>query len=243
VVLAKDEEKNLPDCLESIKWCDEMILIDDDSTDKTVEIAKKFNAKVFTHALDNNFAQERNFGSQKTQGEWILFLDADERISPELKKEILEAIKKPNVNGFFLKRQDFFGGRALKYGETANVRLLRLGRKGKGEWQREVHETWEIRGEIGELKSPLLHHSHPTVSEFLEHINFHSTLHAQALKKEDVKPSLLRIIFYPKAKFIQNYLFKLGFLDGTPGVIVALMMSFHSFLAQAKLYFLYAKEK
>lgn len=242
VILAKNEEKNLPDCLESIKWCDEIILIDDDSIDKTIEIAKKFNAKIFTHSLNNNFAKERNFGLQKARSEWVLFVDADERVSPELKEEILKAIKKSNINGFFLKRQDFFGGRALKYGETANVRLLRLARKGDGEWQREVHEIWEIKGEIGELKNPLLHYSHPTITEFLEHVNFHSSLHAQALKKEGIKPSLFQIIFYPKAKFIQNYIFRLGFLDGTPGIIVALMMSFHSFLARAKLYQIYGKD-
>jgi glycosyltransferase involved in cell wall biosynthesis len=242
VVLAKNEEKNLPDCLESIKWCDEIVLINDDSTDKTVEVAKKFKAKVFTHALNNNFAQQHNFGLQKAKGEWVLFVDADERVSPELKEEILKAIKKPKINGFFLKRQDFFGGRALKYGETANVRLLRLARKGNGEWQREVHEIWEIKGEVGELKNPLLHYSHPTITEFLEHVNFHSSLHAQALKKEGIRASLFQIIFYPKAKFIQNYVFRLGFLDGTPGIIVALMMSFHSFLARAKLYQIYGKD-
>ncbi len=241
VILTKDEEKNLQECLESVKWCDEVILIDDNSTDRTLEIAKKFGAKVFTHSLNNDFAAQRNFGLEKVMGEWVLFVDADERISPDLKKEIMETIKKNNVNGFYLKRQDFFGGRALKYGETANVRLLRLGRKGKGEWQREVHEVWDIKGNINELKNPLLHSPHQTLSDFIDHVNFHSTLHAQALKKEGVKPSLWRIIFYPKAKFIQNYIFRFGFLDGTQGIIVALMMSFHSFLANSKLYFLFKK--
>jgi len=242
VVLAKNEEKNLPGCLELLKFCDEIIVIDDNSTDKTPEIAKKFGAKVITHSLDNNFAQQHNFALRHAQGEWVFFVDADERVSLGLQKEILDLLHYSSVmewNGFYLKRQDFFGGRVLKHGETANVRLLRLGRKGKGEWQREVHETWAIKGEIGELKNPLLHYSHQTLTEFIEHVNFHSTLHAQALKKEGIKPSLFRIIFYPKAKFIQNYIFRLGFLDGTRGIIVALMMSFHSFLANSKLYFLY----
>jgi glycosyltransferase involved in cell wall biosynthesis len=241
VILAKDEEKNLQECLGSVKWTDKIIVIDDNSSDKTVEIAKKFGAKIFTHSLNNDFAAQRNFALEKASGEWILFVDADERISPDLKKEIMEAIKKINVNGFYLKRQDFFGGRWLKHGETANVRLLRLGRRGKGKFERKVHETWEIKGEIGELKNPLLHYPHQTLSDFIDHVNFHSTLHAEALEKEGVKPSLWRIIFYPKAKFIQNYIFRLGFLDGTPGIIVALMMSFHSFLARAKLYFLWKK--
>ncbi len=249
IVLAKNEEKNLPGCLESIRQlADEILVIDDNSTDKTTEIAKKFGAKVFTHPLNNNFAQQHNFGLEKAKGQWVLFVDADERVSPELIKEIKEKIKScsianglPKFDGFYLKRQDFFGGRALRYGETAKVRLLRLAKKGKGKWQREVHETWKIKDKVGELKNPLLHYPHQTISDFIDHVNFHSTLHAQALKKEGVKPSFFRIIFYPKAKFIQNYIFRLGFLDGMPGIIVALMMSFHSFLANSKLYFLSKK--
>jgi len=241
-ILTKNEEQNLPKCLESIrKLADEIIIVDDNSTDKTVEIAKNFGVKVFTHSLNNNFAQQHNFALRQAQGDWVLSIDADEVVSPELKKEIMEAVKEPNVAGFYFKRYDFWSGRLLKHGEQGKVRLLRLGKKGKGEWRREVHEVWEIEGETKELKNPLLHYSHQTLSDFIDHVNFHSTLHAQTLKKEGVKPSLWRIIFYPKAKFIQNYILRRGFLDGTPGIIVALMMSFHSFLARAKLYFLWKK--
>ncbi len=238
VVLTKNEEKNIKDCLQSIKdLSSEIIIIDDYSIDKTVKIAKDFGAKVFLHHLDDDFSQQHNFGLKKAENEWVLFLDADERVSPELAKEIKEEIESTNLNGFYLKRQEFFNGKPLKHGET-NHYLLRLGRKGKGEWQREVHEVWEIKEGIGRLKNPLLHYAHPTLTEFLEHINRFSTIHAQVLKKEGVKPSLLRIVVNPLAKFIQNYIFRLGFLDGTPGIITALMMSFHSFLARTKLYFL-----
>ena len=236
VILAKDEEKNLQECLESVKWVDEVTVIDDNSTDKTVEIAKKFGAKVFTHSLNNNFAAQHNFALRQAQGDWVLSIDADELVSPELKKEIMKAVKEPNVTGFYFKRYDFWGGRLLKHGEQGEVRLLRLGKKGKGEWRREVHEVWEIEGKTKELKNPLLHYPHQTITEFLEHENQQSTIHAEALLKEGVKPSLFRIIANPLGKFIQNYVFRLGFLDGTPGIIFALMMSFHSFLARAKLY-------
>ncbi|MCX6726057.1 MAG: glycosyltransferase family 2 protein [Candidatus Shapirobacteria bacterium] len=243
VILAKNEEQNLPKCLESIHGlAGEIIIIDDNSTDQTLEIARKYKTKIFIHPLNNDFAAQRNFGLEKAEGDWILFVDADERISPELKKEIEKLIKELKFNGFYLRREDFFGGRFLKYGETANVRLLRLGRKGKGDWQRKVHEVWRISGPTGELKNPLLHYPHPTITEFLKNINRYSTLHAEALKKDGVKPSLGQIIFYPLGKFIQNYFFKLGFLDSTPGVVVALMMSFHSFLSRAKLFFLYQKD-
>lgn len=244
VVLTKNEQKNIKECLESLKWSDEIIIVDDYSKDKTREIAKTLGAKVFLHHLDNDFAQQRNFALRQAQGDWVLFIDADERISPALAAEIqsqISNLKSKNLNGFFLKRKDWFGRRWLRYGETANVKLLRLGRKGAGEWQRQVHEVWEIKGKIGELKNPIFHYPHQTVSDFLRQINFYSTLHAEALYQDGVKSSLFRIIANPLGKFIQNWILRGGFLDGTPGLIVALMMSFHSFLARSKLYLKWKK--
>jgi len=237
VVLTKDEERNIEECLEGLKWCGEVIVVDDYSEDGTVGIAEKLGARVFKRHLKNDFAAQRNFGLEKAEGDWVLFVDADERVSSESAKEIKKTIKKTDFDGFYLKRQDWFGGRWLKHGETANVRLLRLARKGSGEWKRKVHEVWEIKGKIGELENPFLHYPHPTISDFLKQINFHSTLHAEALRDEGVRPSLFRLIANPLGKFFQNYIFKLGFLDGMPGFIVAMMMSFHSFLARGKLCF------
>lgn len=241
VVLTKNEEKNLKDCFQSVKWCDEIIVVDDYSNDQTVKTAKKMGAKVFSRRLEGDFAAQRNFALQQAQGEWVLFVDADERVTNQLATEVKQAIEGEKVNGFFLKRQDFFGGKPLKYGETANVRLLRLGRKGVGKWQRRVHETWEIKGAVGDLKEPLLHYPHPTLTEFLEEINFYSSLNAQEFLKEGRRASLIHIIAYPLGKFLQNYILRFGFLDGTPGTIIALMMSFHSFLTRAKLYLLWKK--
>ena len=248
IVLTKDEEKNIKSCLDSLGWCDEIVVIDDYSKDKTVKIARRLGAKVYQHHLNGNFAAQRNFGLKKAKGEWILFVDADERVSASLAAEIKTRLLKvysqdPDLKiessqpvGFYFKRQDWFGGKWLKYGETATVRLLRLAKRGGGEWKRKVHEVWEIKGKVEELRNPLLHYPHPTISQFLNQINFYSTLHAEALAEEGVKPSLFRLVTNPLGKFLQNYFLRLGFLDGLPGLIVTLMMSFHSFLAQAKLY-------
>lgn len=246
VIITRNEEKNIKECLESVKWCDEIVVIDDYSEDKTAEIAKKLGIEVYKRHLNNNFASQRNFGLEEAKGEWVLFVDADERISAELADEIKQVTQKTAyakncVNGFFIKRMDWFGEGWLKRGETGRVRLLRLARKGSGKWKRKVHEVWEIKDKVGELKNPLLHYPHPTISDFLKQINFHSTLHAEALREEEVQPSLFRLIANPLGKFFQNYIFKLGFLDGMPGFIVALMMSFHSFLARGKLYQLWKK--
>lgn len=236
VVLTKNEEKNIKECMKSLEWCDEIVVIDDYSEDKTLTVARRFNGKVYQRHLANDFAGQRNFALEKVKGEWVLFIDADERVSKALAREIRQVIKSNFLAGFYLKRQDWLWEKALKHGETAKVRLLRLAKKQAGEWRRGVHETWQIKGKTDQLKNPIIHYPHQTISEFLSNLNFHSSLHAKALKREGIRPSFFRLLINPFGKFIQNYFFRLGFLDGMPGLISALMMSFHSFLARAKLY-------
>ena len=242
IVLTKNEEKNIEACLKTLNWCGEVIVIDDYSTDKTVALAKAGGAKVFSHHLGNDFAAQRNFALRQAQGDWVLFVDADERVTPALRVEIMSyELRVTSYAGFNLKRTDFLGGRWLKHGETANVKLLRLGKMRAGQWQRKVHEFWKIKGDIGELKNPLLHYPHQNLDDFLRHINFYSTLHAEALYEQGVKPGPWRIIVNPLGKFIANWIFKKGFLDGTSGFVMALMMSLHSFLAWSKLYLRWKK--
>lgn len=239
VILTKNEEKNIEECLKTLKWADEVIVIDDNSIDKTIEIAQKMGAKVFTRALDNDFSAQRNFGLEKAQGEWVFFIDADERVSPQLRAEIELKTANSQYSGFYLKREDKIFGRTLKHGETAKIRLLRLGKRGRGEWEKPVHEVWNIKGEIGELKAPLLHYPHQTISDFLTEINLYSTIRAQELYGNNQKTNLLEILAYPLAKFLKNYFWYLGIFDGMPGFLLALLMSFHSFLVRAKLYLLW----
>lgn len=243
IVLTKNEEKNIEECLKTLKWVDEVIVVDDDSKDRTVEIAGEMGARVFSRALGGDFSVQRNFALRQAQGKWVLFLDADERVSPQLRAEIKSVISDQGsvISGFYLKREDRMWEKALKHGETANVRLLRLGKKGAGEWRRKVDEVWEISGQTAVLKNSLIHYPHQTLAEFLESINFFSTLNARAFYDEGKRTTFLDW-FKPPAKFIQNFIFRLGFLDGMPGFLVALMMSFHSFLVRAKLYLIWQRE-
>jgi len=236
VVLTKNEEKNIKECLESLQWADEIIIVDDYSQDKTRKIAQKFGAKVFKHRLGDNFANQRNFGLKKARGDWVLFVDADERVPPLLAKEIRIATVKKHFSGFYLKRKDYFLGRWLNHGETAHLKFLRLAKKNSGRWQRGVHEFWQIeKGRIGELKEPLLHYSHSNLTEFLEDINYFSTLDAQIFYQEKKKLAFLDWL-KPLLKFIQNYFLRLGFLDGFPGLIMALMMSLYSLTVRIKVW-------
>lgn len=240
IVLAKNEEKNIEECLLGLKWCDEIIVLDDNSTDDTVKIAERLGAKVIKHSLNENFAAQRNFGLEKARGEWVFFVDADERVGKELAEEVKEAIKDDDVAGFYFRRIDHFMGEWLRHGEIGHLKILRLAKKGTGEWKRKVDEIWEIKGKTKTFRSPLLHYSHPTLSGFLTSINERSTLNAREFYDEGKEVTLVEW-FKPKIKFLQNYFLRLGFLDGTQGFVFAVLMSLHSFLVRAKLYLLWAR--
>ena len=241
VILTKNEDKNIKKCIESVKWCDEIIIIDDNSTDKTLEIAKKYNVKIFFHSLDNDFSAQRNFGISKAKNEWVLFVDSDEIISDALAFEISNAITLKDqslrsFNGFYIKRSDFMWGKRLMHGETGNISLLRLARKNKGLWKGMTHEKWEITRPVGRLVNPLLHFPHTTLEEFLREVNFYTDIRAQELKTKKTKVFFWSIVFYPVGKFLINFIFKKGFMDGMQGLIFAIVMSFHSFLVRSKLW-------
>ncbi len=248
VVLTKNEEKNIERCLKSLDFCDEIILVDDYSTDKTVELVHKVykvikfvKYSVHQRKLNNDFAQQRNFGLEKANNEWVLFVDADEEVTQELKKEIVSLFHDSIVeeNAFYLKRGDYFWGQELKYGEVKKVReqgLLRLVKKNSGTWMGSVHEVFHTAKNVGRLNGILNHYPHPSLKEFINDINHYSTIRAEELLNRETKTNIFEIIFFPSGKFVYNYFFNLGFLDGPAGFTYAFMMSFHSFLVRAKLY-------
>lgn len=235
VIIAKDEEKSIERTLESLRFAAEIIVIDDTSNDRTVAIAKKHNATVYSHMFSNDFSAQRNFGLKKSKSEWVLFIDADEIVSDDLKDEILKAVD-GNYDGFFLKRTDTIWGRTLRFGETGNMRLLRLGKKNKGRWHGKVHEVWDIHGNIGVLRAPLFHFPHPSIEEFIRKINYYSDIRADELYERREGVSVLHVMFYPAGKFFLNFIVRLGFLDGMRGLMHAIAMSMHSYLVRAKLW-------
>jgi glycosyltransferase involved in cell wall biosynthesis len=241
VVLTKNEENNIIKCLETLKFCDEIIVIDDYSSDNTQSIVKIFRAKLFLRKLDNNFANQRNFGLEKAKNEWVLFLDSDERITKKLSDEINNAIEEPTVSGYFIKRIDNIWGKVIKHGETGNIKLLRLARRNAGKWKREVHEEWIVYGKTKLLVNSIIHYPHQTFEEYIKDINYFSDLHAKANFNEGKKSNIFKVIFYPKFKFIKDYFLYLGFLDSIQGLLIALIMSMHSFLSWSKLWILQKK--
>lgn len=243
ILLTKNEQENLKN---NFKWLDkcntinEIIVVDDNSTDATIDVAKKLASKnrivkIFSRGLDNDFSAQRNFAISKTSNDLILWLDADEYPDTKL-IGFLNNINEHRFKNYSFKRQDIFLGHTLKYGETAYLIFTRLFNKKYGKFTGQVHEEWQTNKFIKETELIIHHNSHSTLKSFIEKIDFYSTIRSKELFKQKIKTNQFQIIFFPIGKFLQNYFFRLGFLDGTPGIIMALCLSFHVFLNKSKLW-------
>jgi glycosyltransferase involved in cell wall biosynthesis len=230
VVITKNEEKNIEKCLKSLSFCDEIVVVDDYSSDKTKYLAQKLGAHVFSRRLNGDFATQRNFGLSKAKGDWVLFVDADEVVTNKLAQEIGESIKKVGTFGFMLKRKGI-----------VEEWVLRLGRLGKGKWERKVHEIWKIDGIVGKLSSSLLHSPPQSLLSYIVKLNKYSTLHAKSNIDEGKKSGLVKILFWPFFKFFQSYFVKKGYRSGLRGFVFCVLLGFHSYLAWSKLWVLQKK--
>ena len=239
VVLTKNEEENIEKCIKSLSFCEEIIVIDDNSIDKTRDLANKLGAKVYERDMDKDYSAQSNFGMERASGKWVLFIDADEFVSEKLSKEIIEVVSEERgLSGYFIKRVDTIWGKELNFGESGNSKVLRLVKKGSGKWERRVHPNFNIRGKTSTLSNLLYHYPHQSVSRFIESVNRWSTWHAIANKEEGKESSIFKIIFMPIGHFVKNFIFRLGFFDGIVGFVFAVIMSFHSFLSWGKLWML-----
>jgi len=223
VILSKDDSDNLESCLKSVDFCSEKLILKGQITD---------------------FSKQRNLGIEKASGDWILFIDTDEEVTGELKKEIVALLNYTVVkyNAYYIKRRDFFWGREVKFGETMKARrrgIIRLVKKNSGKWTGKVHEEYQPSGSVGQLNNYLNHYPHQTIKEFIDKINFYSSIRAEELYQSGKKFSILELIFFPLFKFKLTYFIYLGFLDGPAGFVYAFLMSFHSFLVRAKLFQIY----
>lgn len=244
VIITRPHEEYLPRSIASVSWADEVVLIYDKSVteDKTLQdldaIPKSKNIRQFDRNLNGDFAQQRNFGLAKALYEWVLFVDSDEVISEKLATEIQSKIVDANtrVNGYFLKRSDFFMGKWLQHGETNAQSFLRLARKNCGKWVGPVHERWNIIGRLEYINCPIKHYPHKSLFSFLHSLNVYTDILSDIRYQNGEIISVWHILLYPLGKFLHNYFIRFGFLDGMPGLIMALMMSFHSFLVRAKLW-------
>ncbi len=232
-----NEEKFIGRCLASIKdIASEIIVVDGKSTDETVKIAKKFGAKIVETTNKTNFHINKKMANDSASGEWILQLDADEVVTPELGKEIKETINRnPEENGFWLPRANYFLGRFLRKGGTYPDYTLRLYRRGFGNLPaKSVHEQAEVVGKTGYLKNDLLHYADRTFERYMMRFNRYTDIEAREVQGGLLKYLIWLPLFDRNQGFLSIYFRHLGFLDGFPGFIWALYSSLHFPIAYFK---------
>ncbi len=229
VIITHNEEANLGRTLASVQSLvtggkGEIIVVDSGSTDRTVEIAKTHGAKVFIEEW-KGYAAQKNSAINKAANNWVLSLDADEEVSSRLAEDISALMKTPSKpSGFFIPRKNMFLGRWIRHGGFWPDPKLRLFDRSSGRFEdRAVHETVEFRALTAEIASPLIHHSYPTLADYIDHMNRYSSLGAEmAVAQGQPGFSLFNIVVRPSATFIYNYFFRLGFLDGREGLLLHL---------------------
>lgn len=235
-IITKDEEKNIRPCLESVKWADEIIVVDAGSKDQTPQICAEYGAKIFVEEWQG-FGRQKNIALGKVKNEWVLNLDADERVTPELTAEIAEVLKgETRLNGFYIPRKNYFGQRWIRHGGWYPDYNLRLFRKGKGRFQeRKVHEKVILEGKAGYLKNSLEHRTYYSVKEFLQRQDLYSDLAAQELLNEGRRYRFYDILFRPSWTFWQMYILRAGFLDGYYGFLLARLYAYYTLAKYSKL--------
>ncbi len=233
VIITKNEEKNLEWCLRKLKWCNDIIVVDNYSSDSTVEIAKKYTDKIYQRKFDN-FSNQRNFGISKTSNNWILSIDPDEEVTSELKQEIFEAIKTDKYVTYYMPFKHRFFGKWLKHGGWYPSYLKRLFRKDKAFWENDVHEILKVDGPVGYLKNPIIHYSHKDIFMFIRKMNNYTDIEAQTRIKKGLKDNASSMIFNSLKTFFNRYILQLGFLDGAHGFVVAVFLGFYVFVYRAK---------
>ena len=234
-IITFNEERNIARVIESLRCCDEILVLDSGSNDRTVEIAKKLGARV-EEASWHGYAAQKNIAAQLASHDWILSLDADESLSEALEAEIWQ-IKKtgPRFDGFTVPRMAQYLGRWILHSGWYPDRKVRLFNKTKAKWVGEfVHESVTVEGRVGHLESNLLHFTCNSLSEHVRTMDRYTTLDAQEIASRRNSIPLAWLLLDPPWTFLRTYVIKLGFLDGMEGLAIAYMAAFYNFVKYAK---------
>jgi len=235
VVLTKNEEKNIEDCLKSVSgWADEIIVVDDESTDKTTVLARKYTDKIIFRKMDLE-GRHRNFAYAQAKNQWVLSLDADETVTNELKEEIDKAIFSGSFAAYSIPLRNYIGNYWVKYGGWYPAAKVRLFKKDKFKYEEaEVHPRVFIDGECGHLKSDIIHKGYPDLEHFVSSINRQSTLEAVKWINTGRKMTLLWAWWRASDRFFRRYIRKQAYRDGLYGFMIAFFDTFYQILSYAK---------
>jgi glycosyltransferase involved in cell wall biosynthesis len=236
-IIAWNEEERLRACLESVSWADEIVVVDAESTDKTVPLAREFTDKVSVRPWPG-FAVQKNFALDQATGDWILSVDADERVTPELREKIGAIVKDDGpADGYSIPRRNIFWGAWVRHGGLYPDYQLRLFRRGAGRFIEDaVHESARVVGRVETLAEPLLHHSYRDLEDFVRRSNRYSTLSARDWVRRGRPVRVRHLVTRPLGRFFSMYVVRRGFLDGWRGFVLAVLYAEYVFLRMAKVW-------
>jgi glycosyltransferase involved in cell wall biosynthesis len=227
IVLTKNSQNTIRNCLESVKWVDEIIIVDDCSIDSTVSICREYAHKIFERRLDS-FSSQKNYGIEKASSDWILSIDSDEIVSDELKKQIRTLLCAEDAlrYGYFVPFKNYVGKKWLRFGGLYPDYHLRLFKRGKGNFERPIHETVRITN-TGYLSAPVIHHTYENYRDFYDKVKAYSARESRYLKETQAIPRFyyLRLFLEPLATFLYVYVKLQGFRDGFAGLVNAVFLS------------------
>ncbi len=236
-ILTFNEEKNLPDCLASIAWADEVLVVDSHSTDRTVEIAGARGARVVPRAWEG-MNKQREFAIREARHDWVLCLDADERVSPELREEVQAAVaRQDGVAGYEVPRHTWYLGRWIDHGGWYPDLKLRLFRREKARTVgKDPHDRIEVDGPVGRLKGEIHHYTYRCFSQQIGTIDRFSEAASKELFEAGERFRVWKLLLRPPLKFLECWVWKLGLLDGLPGLVIAVASAFNVFSRYVKLW-------
>jgi (heptosyl)LPS beta-1,4-glucosyltransferase len=234
-IIAWNEEERLRACLDSVSWADEIVVVDAESSDKTVQLAREFTDRVWVRPWPG-FAVQKNFALEQATGDWILSLDADERVTTELAERIKAIVAGDGpADGYLIPRRNLFWGAWVRHGGLYPDYQLRLFRRGAGRFVEDaVHESVRVEGRVEPLREPLLHESYRDLEDFVRRSNRYSTLAAADWLRRGRKVGVPGLIMKPFGRFFSMYVLKRGFLDGWRGLVLAVLYAEYVFLRMAK---------
>lgn len=241
-VITLNEQAHIEDALRSLAWADEIIVVDSGSQDATLDLCRKHTDRIFQRDW-TGYVDQKNYAVEQARHDWILSLDADERISPELSREIQDHRRAGfSHNGYRIPRVAYFMNRWIRHGDWYPDFQLRLFDRRRGRWQGgRVHESVKVQGNTGVLKGEIHHFSYRALSDYLKRLEIYSSLAAEDYRERGRKATPLSLVAHPTGTFLKAYVLKRGFLDGVPGLMVALMGAISVFFKHAKLYELQTK--
>ncbi|TDO94800.1 glycosyltransferase involved in cell wall biosynthesis [Halanaerobium saccharolyticum] len=235
LVLTYNEEDNIADCLDSINWIERVVVIDSYSDDRTEKICQQYDKVDFYENEFNDFASQRNFGLDKIETEWVFVIDADERVTEELRDEIKDVLNKPEVEGYEISRKNYFLGKWIKYCGWYPDYTLRLFRS-KYKYKGLVHESPQINGRIDRLKNDFIHYTYKDLESYVSKMNQYTTLDAEKKYSAGKTVGISYILSRPFLEFVKKYILKRGFLLGSQGLILSILSAYYQFLKSVKLW-------